>query len=124
MLPKSHQEKLKRWMDLLLDLRFQLDKSPDLAIGKSWDCQSIEIMFKQEILSLSNDIIDSSLHPIWQSFQTESHRCLRLLSTNMLFLTSSKSEATRLERLAQIKNLLDLMISYCQNLLSSPIDKP
>mgnify|MGYP001552715382 CR=1 FL=1 len=119
MLPKSHQKKLTQWQDLLLDLRSQVKNSSEALTIKSSTGQELQNFFKKEILPLNNDVIEVSFQSVWQSFQTESYRSLRLLNTDIIFLTSSKSIATRQKRLSQIEARLEQMIGYCQSLLSS-----
>ena len=119
MLPKSHQKKLNQWQDLLLDLRSQVKNSSEALTIKSSKGQELQKFFKKEILPLNNDLIEVSFQSVWQSFQTESYRSLRLLNTDIIFLTSSKSVATRQKRLSQIEARLEKMIGYCQSLLSS-----
>lgn len=119
MLPKSHQKKLNQWQDLLLDLRSQVKNSSEALTIKSSKGQELQNFFKKEILPLNNDLIEVSFQSVWQSFQTESYRSLRLLNTDIIFLTSSKSVATRQKRLSQIEARLEKMIGYCQSFLSS-----
>ena len=119
MLPKSHRKKLTQWQDLLLDLRSQVKNSTKALTVKSSTGEELQNFFKQEILTLNNDFIEVSFQSVWQSFQTESYRSLRLLNTDIIFLTSSKSIATWQKRLSQIEARLEQMIGYCQSLLSS-----
>jgi hypothetical protein len=118
MLPKSHREKLTKWMNLLVDLRKQVKESREEVGARSLTWQKLQAIFKEEIFPLTNEMIEPSMQSVWQSFQTESHRCFRLLTTDMLFLSSSKSPTTRQKRLSQMEIRLGQMISYCQNLLS------
>lgn len=117
MLTSLHQQNLQQWMSLLLDLRSQLKQSNYILTVQSPQWQNLQTAFKQKIISLTDEGVEPQLRSPWQSFQTESHRCLRLLNTDIIFLSSSKSETTRKQRLIQINNRLDLMISYCQKLL-------
>lgn len=119
MLPTLYQEKLKQWIDILLDFNSQLESLKETSIDNSLIWQELQTTFIEDILTLTDDRLEPSVIHIWQSFQTESHRCFRLLGTDMLFLKSSKSEITRQQRLSQIKTRIDLMVNFCQNLLSS-----
>ena len=119
MLPKFHKKKLTQWRDLLLDLRTKVNHSTEELMIKSSVGLELQSFFKEEILPLSNEQLEVSLQSVWQSFQTESYRCLRLLDTDILFLRSSKSINTREKRLSQIESRLEEMIGYCQNLLLS-----
>jgi hypothetical protein len=126
MLLKLHREKLTKWLELLVDLRklsvdlrTQVKDSREVFLAKSLTWQQLQALFKEEILTLTKEMIEPSMQSAWQSFQTESHRCLRLLTTDLLFLSSSKSPTTRQQRLSQIETRLDQMIAYGQNLLSS-----
>jgi hypothetical protein len=119
MLPKFHQEKLKQSVNLLTQLRSQLEEAEPASISSSEPWQQLQTIFQQEIFSLTEDIVEPSLSSAWQSFQTESHRCFRLLGTDLLFLASSNHERTKQQRLTQVQARLDQIINYCHHLLSS-----
>lgn len=118
MLSKSHQTILKQWVDLLSEFRSQCDNDINIKLSTSLTWQKLQIIFQDQILPLTSDLIDPSFHLSWQTFKTESHRCWRLLKTDILFLNSSKSPETKQKRLSQLKNRLDLLIIYGEKLLN------
>ncbi len=63
---------------------------------------------------------DNDFHQMqqWQSWQTELHRTLRLLETDLLFWQSSRQPTTRQSRLQIICDRLDTLIRYCQEILN------
>ena len=119
MLPKLHQEKLNLWVNLLTQFSSQLEEVEPTSISKSESWQQLQKIFGEEILTLTGEKLEPSITQAMRTFQTESHRCFRLLATDILFLESSKNESTKQQRLIQVRARLDQMIVYCQNLLSS-----
>jgi hypothetical protein len=116
MLLKIHQQKLQQWLNLLLNWQKQLELNNFSFISRE-NLQPIIIFFKKEILILNNDLMESSLLSIWQSFLTESNRCLRLLETDIFFFLSAKTETNKQTRFNLIQNRVNLVISYCQQLI-------
>jgi hypothetical protein len=53
----------------------------------------------------------------WQAVQTEILREFKLLSTDILFLATSRQQATQQKKLKSINDRLTKLISYCQIML-------
>ncbi|MDJ0576932.1 MAG: heterocyst frequency control protein PatD [Xenococcaceae cyanobacterium MO_234.B1] len=73
--------------------------------------------FQQEILTLTDEELDTTVISLWRSLQTEIQREFRLLSTDMLFLASSRQASTRESRLKTIGDRITRLIAYCQKIL-------
>jgi hypothetical protein len=118
MLPILHKNKLITFQHLVTDLLSLLDsidwedqeskKIPPVLIQEG---KKLLTYFQSEILTLKEDEIDLSLRSSWLSFQTETHRCLRLLTTELLFLASSNNPQTREQRIVKIKKILEQITS-------------
>ena len=70
--------------------------------------------FQQEIMTLTDQELDTTVISLWRSLQTEIQREFRLLSTNILFLASSRQASTREKRLKIIGdriNEIDYLLS-------------
>ncbi len=73
--------------------------------------------FQQEIMTLTDQELDTKVISLWRSLQTEIQREFRLLSTDMLFLASSRQASTRESRLKTIGDRITRLIAYCQKIL-------
>jgi hypothetical protein len=87
--------------------------------------QILENCFKQlkdhfytQIIPLKLDDIPLDAMSKCQSLQTELHRTLRLLETDLLFWGSARQSATRQARLQVIRDRTSTMIRFCQEMLS------
>lgn len=119
MLPTIHNQAYQLWLDSLIRLREQLLESPLDCNTLLLQFQQVQQIFQEQIMVLTNNELEPAIASSWQSLQTESHRALRLLRTDLLFLRSSRSSDTIQLKLATIRDRLDQLISYCTAVLSS-----
>ena len=75
--------------------------------------------FKQEITTLTDEELNMKVISSWRSLHTEIQREFRLLSTDMLFLASSRQTSTRDKRLKIICDRNTKLIVYCQKILET-----
>ncbi|MEO1689963.1 MAG: heterocyst frequency control protein PatD [Cyanobacteria bacterium J06631_6] len=73
--------------------------------------------FEQNIVQLGDRQIEAELVSRWQSVQTEIRREFKLLSTDILFLATSRQPETQQKRLESINSHLSKLIGYCQIML-------
>ncbi|MDJ0531617.1 MAG: heterocyst frequency control protein PatD [Xenococcaceae cyanobacterium MO_207.B15] len=110
---KAYQEFLtwlNRWQNLLANhdkVQEMTQQFPDL---QQW--------FQQEIMTLTDEELDTTVVSLWRSLHTEIQREFRLLSTDMLFLASSRQASTTESRLKLIGDRITRLIAYCQKILS------
>ncbi|NEP58049.1 MAG: heterocyst frequency control protein PatD [Symploca sp. SIO2G7] len=81
--------------------------------------REVQQLFQSKILTLSADDIAPDFVSRWQSLQTEIHRQMRLLETDLMLLQASRSSSTRFSRQTGLKNRLNTLIKYCQELRTS-----
>lgn len=118
MLPTSHQFIYQKFLDVLLTLREEIN-SPNCRITTVREkLQQAQQIFQEEILPLDRDELDSTLAARFTPIQTEIHRALRLLGTDILFLSSSKQATTSQQRLIAVRDRLEKIIGYCQAILT------
>ncbi len=79
--------------------------------------EQVQTIFQQQILSVSLDELDFSALPLVRSAQTEIYKNLRLLGTELLFLTSSRQKKTTEKRLEKVEGKVKDLIGYCQAIL-------
>ncbi len=117
MLPKFSQQSYLNFQVVLTKLQEEIIDN-DFNLAKIREIfQELEAIFQKEILGASVEGLDPSLASVWQSTQTEIHRTLRLLGTDLLFLQSSRQQRTTEQRLKIIRHRLDQLIGYCQVIL-------
>lgn len=85
--------------------------------------QALAEWFEQNIKDLSQQDLDIAIAPRWQSLQTEIKREFKLLSTDILFLSSARQNATQIKRINSISDRLTKLIGYCQIMLNNGADK-
>lgn len=117
MLPKSHQEELITWLELLQSLKLLLcdDKNNFTIVKNKW--HQIQDYLQIKIMTLDSRELDTSQQFLFQSWQTETYRYMRLLQTDFLFYQSAKQVNTKQNRFLVIQQRLDEAINLTQNYL-------
>ena len=120
MLSESHNRAYQEFLILLE--KFENDcsdlnlKMPRTSISERFN--NLQTSFQQYILPLTDADLDTAIALRWQSVQTEIKREFRLLSTDILFLTSSRQASTIDTRLQSVKARVSKLIGYCKLMLS------
>ncbi len=101
----------------LFNLLSQLstDSIPDLKANISL---AIEL-FESQILTQSLDDLADPIAAKMRSYLTESHRLLRLLRMDVMFIAAARNQATQQQRLQAYQEKLDLLLQYCQAAISA-----
>lgn len=121
MLPQSHARAYPQLLEELLLLQQEAIKpEPDFKVLQETFGRVQQVF--QEIISLPNEGLEPDILWQWQSVQTEIHRALRLLGTEILFLRSSKGVATSDQRLTALRDRLNQLIGYTQVMLGAKRD--
>jgi len=118
MLPTSHQLIYQKFLDVFLALREEINSSNFRITTAREKLQQAQEIFQQEILLLPCDELDPSVAARLTPLQTEIHRALRLLGTDLLFLNSSKQATTSQQRLMTVRDRTEKIIGYCQAILT------
>lgn len=124
MLPENCQQRYRELRASLEALCCQVavDRPDGVSLRESVD-RAQEFLASQ-VLSLPLEGLDQTDGSRTQSYNTELHKQLRLLATDVLFLGSARQAATVQHRQAQLRDRLTLLLRYCDILLgedSSPI---
>jgi hypothetical protein len=90
------------------------DSIPNLKIGVNL---AIEL-FETEILTRSLDDLADPIAGKMRSFTTESHRLLRLLPMDVMFIAAARNPTTHQQRLQAYQAKLDLLLQYCQAVIN------
>ena len=116
-LPEAHRERYQEFQQALEQLAIAARAGePDGAkLAKS--SEDLQQFFQLKILSLASDDLAPSALPSVRSYQTEMHKQLRLLATDMMFVRASRQTATLEERLSQVRARLQTLIGYCEKLI-------
>jgi hypothetical protein len=118
MLPKSLQEKLLSWIELLrsFDLLFCGDGNNLVLVQEKF--KEIQSYLNSEIMSIEPSNLDNKIRSLFQSWQTETYRYIRLLQTDFLFYQSAKQSLTKLDRISLIQQRLKDAIKLTENYLN------
>jgi hypothetical protein len=90
------------------------DASPDLKVSLS---QSIEF-FETQILPQDLDSLPDPIAGKMRSYLTESHRLLRLLPIDVMFMGAARNPLTAKQRRQAYQQKLDLLRQYCQAIIN------
>lgn len=112
MLPNSYIGAYRELLILLQQLRDRVETDNFELLQDNFS--QIQQLFQQQIASLTGDELESDVFSQWQSVQTEIHRSLRLLQTDLMFLRSSRQATTSAARLKSVVDRLDKLIGYCR----------
>ncbi|MBE9168537.1 heterocyst frequency control protein PatD [Pleurocapsales cyanobacterium LEGE 06147] len=119
MLPTSHNQAYQEFLSLLQQLQRGCIHANEINLASlQQQFQTMQTYFEQRIVPLTNEELDESIAPRWQSLQTELRRELRLLTTDMIFLGSSRQPETKEARLSSIRDRLEKINGYCQVMIA------
>jgi len=121
MSPKLHRELIQQFLDRLESLEDAVLLSQPDGEAVKQQFTEIEQQFTEEILPIPIENVEHlSFASIWVGLQTEMHRNLRLLKTDLAFFESSlrKGKSPKLKRICL--SLTDL-IGFCNFLLKEDI---
>ncbi len=91
------------------------DSTSDSKVSLS---QAIEF-FESEILTQSFDELPDPIAGKMRSYLTESHRLLRLLSMDEIFIAAARTPATAAQRRQAYLDKLNLLCRYCQDIIGN-----
>jgi hypothetical protein len=119
MLPMSHQQQyqaLRERLQSLLDGASNLDRG--VAVSAVSEAQEF---FQSQVVSLPTEGLALADRSRTQSYNTELHKQLRLLATDVMFLGSAKQDATQQQRLNRVGDRLATLLRYCDVLLENDL---
>lgn len=97
----------------LLSLVANLEQhEPDLSV-LSTAIAILQVEFQSQVLSLNPDTLKPSQQQHLQATQTEIHKYLRLLNTDLAFLKAARQTSTRQQRYALLRDRLQTLIRLC-----------
>jgi hypothetical protein len=113
MLPSQQILLWQQLFNLLSDLPDPA--APDLkaSLGKAIE------LFESEILAQSFDEIPDPIAGKMRSYITESHRLLRLLSMDAMFIAAARNPTTAEQRRQAYRDKLNLLCRYCQDIIGN-----
>ena len=116
---------LKFYHQSYQELLANLVKLQTLVIAEDTDInemkttyEEVQSIFEQQILSVSLDELDCHAISLLRSAQTEIYKNLRLLGTELLFLTSSRRKETSEKRLEKVQGKVRELIGYSQAIIA------
>ncbi|WP_373540549.1 heterocyst frequency control protein PatD [Chamaesiphon sp.] len=104
-------EQMLMWQQLsILISNLPSDSVTDLKASLS---RAIEF-FEAEILTQNVDLLPDPIAGKMRSYLTESHRLLRLISMDVIFIATARNPTTLQQRRQAYQDKLDLLLQYCQ----------
>ncbi len=117
MLPLLHCQRYREFQQAL-ELLHQASTVNDLEVSALRDnFQKVQQLFDSKIASLNADDVAPHYASRWQSVQTEIHKQMRLLATDVMLLISARSSATFQRRVSSVRDRINTLIQYCEALL-------
>lgn len=110
----QHYQEFQRALEQLLQCVADQQKEGTVLRERFQDVKQV---FQRQIATLNIDDIAPESVSRWQSLQTEIHKQMRLLETDVMLLLSSRSLATSQRRTAGVCDRLNILIQYCTALL-------
>ena len=108
-------EQILMWQQLFTRLsNLPSDSIPDLQISLG---KTIEF-FETQILTQKIDLLPDPIAGKMRSYLTESHRLLRLLPIDAMFIAAARNPTTLQQRRQAYQAKLDLLLQYCQAVVS------
>ncbi|MEQ8995216.1 MAG: heterocyst frequency control protein PatD [Coleofasciculus sp. B1-GNL1-01] len=117
MLIPSQRQSYQDFQHVLDDLHKSIQKHELDKTEIQERFQAVKQLFQARILTLNPDEVNQEHVSAWQSRQTEIHRQMRLLETDMLMLQAARNSATVQSRVAIICDRLNTLIQYCSAML-------
>ncbi|MEL4894750.1 heterocyst frequency control protein PatD [Crocosphaera sp. Alani8] len=118
MLLKFYHQSYKELLVKLLGLQdLVISEDMDMIMVKS-AYEQVQTIFQAQILSVNLDELDCNAISLVRSAQTELYKNLRLLRTDLLFLTSSRQTQTREKRVEKVQQKVKELIGYCEGIIN------
>jgi hypothetical protein len=124
MLPASHSQAYQEFLVLMQKFQIyfdNLDTEIETLTMTQQFC-TLQEVFSQQILTLTQDDLDGSLTQV-KSLYTEIYREFKLLTTDLLFLRTSRQTVTKQEKLTSIRDRLTRLIAYTEAVLVKSVTK-
>ena len=116
MLPPSHCDRIQEFVNVLKQLHPTVNSAPhnqeDISLSSTF--QEVKKFFQEQIVSLTDDNLDSDDAYRMRSYLTEIHRLMRLLQMDMMFLQASRNPVTEKQRQSGMSDRIKTLIDYCE----------
>lgn len=124
MLSTIHRRALQRQLELLEAFAARLPANGESTVtfdarDLNGRIRELQGYFQAQILPLAASELPSELAGAWQALQTELHRNLRLLQTEILRWQAARQPQTQQQRLQSVRDRLQSAISQVRSLLEA-----
>ncbi|GAB4280151.1 MAG: hypothetical protein Fur0025_07900 [Oscillatoriaceae cyanobacterium] len=114
--PEAHEQKYREFHQALMRLQGAASHSSPNRSTLLGEAEALQQLFHEQILSLSPEELPPELMASFQSFQTETHKQLRLLAADLNFWQAARQPGTIAQRLSQVRTRIQTLIAYSQTL--------
>ncbi len=115
--PEAHQPKYREFHQALMRLQGVAGETEPNRSALLGEAEALQQLFQEQILSLSSEELPPELMAAVQSFQTETHKQLRLLVADLNFWQAARQPGTIAQRLSQVRTRIQTLIAYSQTML-------
>ncbi|NJL88613.1 MAG: heterocyst frequency control protein PatD [Coleofasciculaceae cyanobacterium SM2_1_6] len=117
--PDSYAKKYQQLLNLLTRLtNMSLDMAFFLTPPEPNPWQELAQVYTQEILPLTGEELPPEIVAKWRSIQTEIHRAMKLLTTDISLLRAARSPELQSQRQKVLLDRLTTLTTYCQVILT------
>ena len=126
-LPNGYLEKYRQLLGLFMQLQEMVVDAPPPVMQAtiqivSQNFQELQDFYQQQIFPLVEEHIAEQV-PLeiasrWRSLQTEIHRSMKLLATDISLFKAARSPQMQQTRRQGMSDRLSVLISYCQIILA------
>ena len=117
MLPSLHCQQYQEFQRALEQLLQAVADKQEQGTALRERFDEVKQMFQHQIATLRADDLAPDSASRWQSLQTEVHKQMRLLETDVMLLLSSRRFDTSQRRTLGVCDRLNTLIQYCAALL-------
>lgn len=119
MLPPAYRNHYQALRTTLANLMLNLGQDRQNPVDLKSDFWEAQQYFQTQVATLEVDGLAPALQSQLGSYCTEINKQLRLLATDWLFLSAARQPQRIEQRKVQIRERLQLLLTYCDALLAS-----
>ncbi len=115
----SYAQKYQQLLNLLNEsINPPLDIASFLTSPEQTPWQELTQFYTQQILPLTGEELPPEITARWRSIQTEIHRAMKLLTTDIALLRAARSPDLQSQRQKVLLDRLTTLTTYCQAILT------
>jgi hypothetical protein len=115
----GYAQKYQQLLNLLNEsMNLPIDTASFLTSPEQTPWQELTQFYTQQILPLTGEELPPEIMARWRSIQTEIHRAMKLLTTDISLLRAARSPDLQSQRQKVLLDRLTTLTTYCQAILT------